>query len=132
METGKVVARFRDGSLIKGKINNFSINEPYLYFESIEGEKIKILMEQLKAIFWVKDFEGNKSRRDKFNSNLKIGGRRIRVKFIDGEYIIGHAFGYSSNHPGIFMVPSDSGSNNIGVFVLKAASERIEFLESYN
>ena len=116
METDKVVARFKDGSLIKGKIDDFSIDKSKFRFETVKGERRKISVEELKAIFWVKDFQGNKNHRDKFNFELDIGGRRIRVRFFDGELIIGHTIGYSSNQPGFFMIPLDIASNNKGRF----------------
>lgn len=132
METDKVIARFKDGSLIKGKIHDFFINNSKFRFETTKGERRKISVEELKAIFWVKDFQGNKNHRDKFNFDLDIGGRRIRVRFFDGELIIGHTIGYSPNKPGFFMVPLDTESNNKGVFVIKSATEIIEFLDSQN
>ena len=132
METDKVIARFKDGSLIKGKIHDFFIDNSKFRFETTKGERRKISVEELKAIFWVKDFQGNKNHRDKFNFDLDIGGRRIRVRFFDGELIIGHTIGYSPNKPGFFMVPLDTESNNKGVFVIKSATEIIEFLDSQN
>ena len=130
MDTDKVVARFKDGSLIKGKIHAFSIDKSKFRFDMVKGEGREISVEELKAIFWVKDVQGNTNHRDKFYFELDIGGRRIRVRFFDGELIIGHTIGYSSNHPGFFMVPLDTGSNNKGVFVIKSATEIIEFLDS--
>ena len=127
-----MIARFKDGSLIKGKIHDFFIDNSKFRFETTKGEKRKISVEELKAIFWVKDFQGNKNHRDKFNFDLDIGGRRIRVRFFDGELIIGHTIGYSPNKPGFFMVPLDTESNNKGVFVIKSATEIIEFLDSQN
>ena len=132
METDKVIARFKDGSLIKGKIHDFFIDNTKFSFETTKGERSKISVEELKSIFWVKDFQGNKNHRDKFNFELDIGGRRIRVRFFDGELIIGHTIGYSPNKPGFFMVPLDTESNNKGVFVIKSATEIIEFLDSQN
>ena len=67
-----------------------------------------------------------------FDFDLDIGGRKIRVRFFDGELTIGHTIGYSSNQPGFFMVPLDTASNNKGVFVIKSATEIIEFLDSQN
>ena len=127
-----MIARFKDGSLIKGKIHDFFIDNSKFRFETTKNEKRKISVEELKAIFWVKDFQGNKNHRDKFNFDLDIGGRRIRVRFFDGELIIGHTIGYSPNKPGFFMVPLDTESNNKGVFVINSATEIIEFLDSQN
>ena len=132
METDKVVARFKDGSLVKGKIHDFFIGKSEFRFETIKGELRNIFVEELKAIFWVKDFQGNKNHKDKFNFDLDIGGRKTRVRFFDGELTVGHTIGYSSNQPGFFMVPLDTTSNNKGVFVIKSATEIIEFLDSQN
>jgi tRNA G10 N-methylase Trm11 len=132
METDKVVGRFKDGSLIKGKIHDFSIDKTKFNFETIQGERRKITVEELKAVFWVKDFQGNMNHKDKFNFELDLGGRRIRVRFFDGEVIIGHTIGYASNQPGFFMIPLDTACNNKGVFVIKSATEIIEFLDSQN
>lgn len=132
METDRVVGRFKDGSLIKGKIHDFSIDKSKFSFETIQGQIREISVEELKAIFWVKDFQGNKNHKDKFNFELDLGGRRIRVKFFDGELIIGHTIGYSSDQPGFFMIPLDIDSNNKGVFVIKSATEIIDFLDSPN
>ena len=132
METDKVVARFKDGSLVKGKIHDFFIGKSKFRFETIKGEIRNVFAEELKAIFWVKDFDGDKNHKDKFDFDLDIGGRKIRVRFFDGELTIGHTIGYSSNQPGFFMVPLDTASNNKGVFVIKSATEVIEFLDSQN
>ena len=127
METDKVVARFKDGSLMKGRIHDFSLNKPNFHFETIEGEDRKIDVEQLKAFFWVKDFNGDKNRKDSYNGKIS-GGRKVRIRFFDGELMIGHTLCYSSKQTGFFIIPADLESNNLGIFVVKSASERIEFL----
>jgi hypothetical protein len=50
------------------------------------------------------------------------------VKFSDGESIIGYTLGYSPDRQGFFMTPADSKSNNQRIFVVKSASEKIEFI----
>ena len=127
METYKVVARFKDGSLMKGRIHDFSLNKPNFHFETIEGEERKIDVEQLKAFFWVKDFNGDKNRKDCYNGKIN-GGRKVRIRFFDGELVLGHTLCYSSEQIGFFIIPADLESNNLGIFVVKSASERIEFL----
>ena len=127
MVTDKVVARFKNDSIMKGKIHDFSLNKPNFHFETIEGEQRKIDVEQLKAFFWVKDFNGDKNRKDCYNGKI-IGGRKVRIRFFDGELIIGHTLCCSSEQTGFFIVPADLESNNLGVFAAKSASERVEFL----
>ena len=91
METDKVVARFKDGSLVKGKIHDFFIGKSEFRFETIKGELRNIFVEELKAIFWVKDFQGNKNHKDKFNFDLD------NVKAINLPHELSFPFKYSIN-----------------------------------
>lgn len=83
---------------------------------------------QLKAFFLVKDFEGNKSYSEEFNDEVAGAGRKIRVTFSDGESITGYTLGYSPDRRGFYMTPADLNSNNVRIFVVKSASEKIEFV----
>ena len=128
METNKVVARFKDGSLMKGTAQDFSQDKSMFRFETVSGEEQIIDVEQLKALFWVKDFNGNPEHKDLYINDLDRGGKKIEVKFIDGELMKGHTLDYSEDKPGFILMPSDPDSNNIGVFVVNSASEKISLL----
>jgi len=128
METNKVVVRFKDGSIMKGKTRDFFPNKTSFHLETLNGETKTIDVEQLKAFFWVKDFEGNKNYDEDYNDEIAGTGRKIIVKFSDGESIIGYTLGYSPDRQGFFMTPADSKSNNQRIFVIKSASEKIEFI----
>ena len=128
METNKVVVRFKDGSIMKGKTNDFFPNKTSFHLETLNGETKTIDVEQLKAFFWVKDFEGNKNYDEDYEDEIAGTGRKIIVKFSDGESIIGYTLGYSPDRQGFFMTPADLKSNNQRIFVIKSASEKIEFI----
>ncbi|MDH3879468.1 MAG: hypothetical protein OET18_16630 [Desulfobacterales bacterium] len=128
METNKVVVRFKDGSIMKGKTNDFFPNKTSFHLETLNGETKTIDVEQLKAFFWVKDFEGNKNYDEDYEDEIAGTGRKIIVKFSDGESIIGYTLGYSPDRQGFFMTPADVKSNNQRIFVVKSASEKIEFI----
>ena len=128
METNKVVARFKDGSLLKGTAQDFSQDKSMFRFEPVSGEEQIIDVEQLKALFWVKDFNGNPDHKDLYIDDLDRGGKKIEVKFIDGELMKGHTLDYSTDKPGFILMPADPDSNNIGVFVVNSASEKISLL----
>ena len=96
--------------------------------ETLNGETQQIEVEQLKAFFLVKDFEGNKNYDEDYKDEIAGTGRKIMVKFSDGESIIGYTLGYSPDRQGFFMTPADSNSNNQRIFVVKSASEKIEFI----
>ncbi len=76
-----------------------------------------------KAVFFVRSFEGDDRRTDlKFHTHAPIvHGIWLRVEFKDGEIIEGIV--YNSMHylidPGFFLLPTDPGSNNKMVYVIK-------------
>ncbi len=128
METNKVVARFKDGTILKGKTNDFFPNKTSFHVETLSGETETIDVEQLKALFLVKDFEGNKDYDEEFNDEVSGAGRKIKVTFSDGEVITGFTLGYSPNRQGFYMTPADLKSNNVRIFVIKSATQNIEFV----
>ena len=128
METNKVVARFKDGSILKGKTSDFFPNKTSFHLETLAGETKMIDVEELKAFFLVKDYDGNKNYDEEYEDEIAGTGRKIRVKFSDGESIIGYTLGYSPDRQGFYMTPADFSSNNQRIFVVKSASEKIEFI----
>ena len=128
METNKVVVRFKDGSLKKGKTADFFPTKKNFHLKLLTGEIIVVDVDNLKAIFFVKDFTGNKDYDETYNEVIPGGGRKINVKFFDGEIIIGYTLGYSPERMGFFMIPADTGSNNSRIFVITSATEKVEFI----
>ena len=128
MEKNKVVARFKDGTLIKGHTEDFFPNKKAFHLELLNGKTVNIETEQLKALFFVKDFEGDKNRKDSYNDAVPGGGRKVQIKFKDGESVIGYSQGFSPYRPGFFVIPADTQSNNERFFVVKSATEKVTFL----
>jgi hypothetical protein len=134
MEPVKVVVRYRNGSLIKGYTNDFFPNKPSFHIHPIESgqtEKgIEVVIDQLKAIFFVKDFSGDPSHHDQkhFAESQQLPGRKAEVRFTDGEVLIGSTMGYDPKRPGFFMAPADSESNNLRVYVISRAVSGFRFL----
>jgi hypothetical protein len=89
-------------------------------------------MEELKAVFFVKDFLGNKLHKDinKISrSNIQAGaGRMIKVTFSDDEMIVGYSTGYSPNRQGFFIIPADKEGNNEKIYVITSAAKKIEWI----
>ncbi len=125
-ERNRIVARYQDGRIIKGYTHDFSPAKETFHLtvvkEGVEGEVIEINTTELKAIFFVKSFEGKKDYNEKkqFNevdiSNLR--GMKIKVEFNDGEIIRGVSLGYSKQRKGFFIVPLDPESNNERIYVI--------------
>jgi len=128
MEPNKVVARCKDGTVLKGTTIDFSPNKKDFHLELLKGEIINIDVEKLKALFFVKDFIGDKNRNDIYNDVVPGGGRKIQVKFKDGELLTGYAQSYSPSRLGFFVIPADIQGNNERIFIINSATEEVAFL----
>ncbi len=129
----KVVARYRDGRIVKGFTQNFFHTKDLIHLfppENPSGPSKGIIMNDLKAVFFVRDFEGDPRYRERkrYLEGEKPWGHRIEVTFSDGEVLVGSSLGYGPNRPGFFVVPADPGCNNIRVFVVTAAIEKVRRL----
>jgi hypothetical protein len=128
MEPNRVVVKFKDNTVSKGKTNDFFPNKTQFHLEEMNGDIVEISIEDLKAIFFVKDFEGNKNHKDNYSDEIAAGGRKIKVVFFNGETVVGYTLAYSPDRQGFFMAPADLQGNNERVFVVKSATEKIELL----
>jgi hypothetical protein len=128
----KVVARYSNGQTLKGYVTDFGVSSETVTVEDLETQSAnKILIDDLKAIFFVKSFTGRGEYVEKKAFGIrKNPGRKVFVKFKDNETLVGYidgdipwAKGFSlakegNKAKGFFMVPVDSDSNNIKVFVV--------------
>lgn len=124
----RVVARYADHRLIKGTTNDFYPDKGEFHIRPTGGVPEKVAVKDLKALFFVKTFEG-----DRFHVPLEFeqgagSGRSIEVTFSDGEVLAGSTMGYNKTKPGFFLVPSDPESNNVRVFVVHAAVRSVRWL----
>ena len=128
LEPNKVVVKFKDNTLAKGKTSDFFPNKTQFHLENLNGEIVEISIEDLKALFFVKDFKGDKNHKKNYIDEIAAGGRKIRVRFLDGETVIGYTLGYSPDRQGFYITPADLKGNNERIFVVKSATEKTEFL----
>jgi len=127
-----VVARFKDGRVVKGSTHDFAPNknEFHLYERGDERKPAAAVpMASLKAVFFVKSFEGDRNHRvDNSFEKASGQGRRIHVRFLDGEQMAGFTMGYNADKPGFFLNPADPASNNTRVYVLNAALAEVSWV----
>ncbi len=128
MIRSKIVARYNNQQVVKGYSNNFFPNKLFFHLESPDGDSHRIDMDKLKAVFFTKDFEGNKNRKDDYSHEVRGAGRKMRVEFNDGEVVIGFSLGYSPERLGFFLTPADVNGNNERIFVLNESSNKVEFV----
>ena len=128
MEINKVVTRFKDGTIKKGTTNDFFPNKIVFRLKLLNEEVLDVKVEELNAICFVKDYQGNKNHKDAYSDVVAGGGRKVQVTFIDGETLIGYTQGYSPNRSGFFVIPADLQNNNDRIYVITSATEKVSFL----
>jgi hypothetical protein len=134
MIQNKIVVRYQDGRISKGVTSDFFPNKDLFHFSPVNAppgtKSIQVSIQELKAVFFVKTFEGNPEYKDKkeLEANGKVVGRKIRVIFKDGEVLVGTTHGYQPNRPGFFIHPADPQSNNERCFVISAATQEVSFI----
>lgn len=134
MEASKIVARFLDGKIVKGYTQNFFPNRPVFHVLPMDAasktDPAEISVSELKAVFFVRDFLGNKGydERKVLDPREKIQGRLIEVTFRDGEVLVGSTTGYDPKRPGFFFFPIDPKSNNIKAYIVSSGVRGVRFL----
>ena len=134
MIQNKVVAHYSNENLFKGTCNDFVPNKNYFHINlrgaQQGGRPVKLKTTGLKALFFVKKFDGNPTYNEKkeFNPARLLTGRKIKALFRDGELMIGTTNGYQPAREGFFLVPADENSNNILCFIMTAATREVSYI----
>ena len=135
MEKVKIVVRYAGGRIAKGFTQDFFPNKPRFHLfpkENINaGESAEIHFRDLKAVFFVKDFDGNAQYNEQkyYEPGTRpAAGRIVEVTFNDGEVLVGSTLGYDANRPGFFFFPADSKSNNLRVYAISKAVQIVRYI----
>jgi hypothetical protein len=128
MKRQKVIIRFLDGRILKGYIKELSQEHSQVSIVDEKSNEQSIQLNQLKAVFYVKSFKGNRHYAEKKTfREMDRKGKKILVRFKDGESVTGHlegdvpwerGFFLESKKGGFFLIPSDYKSNNRKIFVV--------------
>lgn len=133
------VVRFNDGSILKGYLRVFSPDIDEVVLREVEtGEVHTLKVDDMKAVFFVKSFEGDFDYREKKSYGIrKPTGNRVFVKFKDGERLVGFLDGKvpwekgfflsrkENDGKGFFLLPVDEDTNNIKVFVISSSVDDV-------
>ena len=133
MQQNRIVVRYRDGRTVKGHTADFLPTRPSFHLVPAEAAAtgtVEVVLAELKAVFFVKDFAGDESYQEAkaFRPEQRVAGRKLRVECLDGEVLVGTTMGYQPDRPGFFLVPADPGSNNERCYVVSAAVRKVELL----
>jgi len=133
----KVVVKFQNGEIIKGWVEDFRPDREsfilYPLIEYSEEEMLEIKFNSLKAVFFVKDFIGNKDYKKvrTFDIDAKVtpSQRKLIVIFKDGENLYGTSHSYGRYKVGFFVYPIDPKDNSERIFVIHSAAESIRLMK---
>jgi hypothetical protein len=133
----KAVVKHQNKEIIKGWIEEFKPErESFILFPLIEyskEERMEIKFSSLKAVFFVKDFTGNKDykkvRTFNLDFNITPSQRKLIVYFKDGERLYGTSHSYGRYKIGFFMYPIDPKDNSERIFVVRSAAESVRLIK---
>lgn len=125
----RVVVHFLDGKVKKGTTVDFFPDRPS--FHLVDGDsRQEIRCGELKAIFFVRDLAGDSRRRDAIGFGVEPPGggkgKKIAVRFKDGELVCAYTLAFSRERSGFFVIPADPASNNLRIFVLSHAVTEVQ------
>jgi len=133
----KIVARYLDGRVVKGYAQDFDPDASYFHLcedptGASDEKAVNLQMKDLKAIFFVRSFDGNPHyiERGDFIEEGKPYGNRVEVAYSDGEVAQGTRIDVYPRRSGFFLLPPDPKGNNIMIYVLSKAVKDLRYLEA--
>ena len=99
----KVVAHFQNGRLIKGSTVSILPDRPVCHIMTRDRGMLPVRLSDLKALFIVKDLEGNSAYVDQqaiaSGDGWATGAKRLQITFRDGECLLALAPTYEETRP---------------------------------
>jgi len=134
----KVVIRYVDGSLLRGYLSpedeaalQENATQPFIV-QTLGGDSQEVKPSEIKAIFFVKSFDGspNYSEFKVFTNRPNGRGVWIRVHFRDDEVMEGVTPNSLSTYfnPVFYLTPPDPASNNRTVLISKRSLKEMQVL----
>jgi hypothetical protein len=120
VQLNRAVVAFLDGRRQRGFIYDFSaVKESFRLSpesDTLQQRGVEIKVKDLKAVFFVKDFAGNREYVESAVTGNSPRGRKMAISFTDGETLQGCTDAYNPKRPGFFLFPTDAKSNNLRIF----------------
>jgi hypothetical protein len=126
--SNRVVAHFLDGRVLKGASFDVSLTKATCHVQIPTGP-FEVRLSELKALFFVKDLTGDPARQEgrtiAAGDTRAVGGRRVEIRFRDSERLVGLTPSYQPDQQFFYVLPADSGSNNIRILINRAATSSV-------
>lgn len=124
-----VIARLTTGLAIRGTTLDFTPERPsFRVIPDGEGRGVEVRLKDLKALFFPKLDTEPVTRRHppRYAAPDPIkDGKRIAVRFSDGEWMTGHTLSYRAEKTGFFLFPDDPDSQHERIFIMNTAPEEV-------
>lgn len=128
----RVVIRKLDKGLIKGFIDTGRFLGLEIEVLEREGRVIRIPLNEIKGVFFVRDFDGDPHRAERkvFHSRPRLAGLWVRMTFRDNEILEALLPNnlLEVDPLGFLVSPPDVYSNNIKIFIPRTALTGMEVL----
>jgi hypothetical protein len=127
----KVVARYRDGRILRGVTRNLrpEVDETFHVLpcgHAADDPPAEVALSDLKAVFVVKTVAGNPAHQATNDQPAQPGcGVVLEVEFQDGEVIRGQSMTYTTKGAGFWLTPVDPESNNSRMYIVRASTRDI-------
>ena len=127
----KIVVHMKGGKIHKGVTQDFLPARDAFHLLPAEGGgvPIRIRLEDMKALFYVKDYIGNRDfvARRQFDA-AKRAGRKAILTFTDGETLWGTLGEEDDASSNFFFFPVDEEDNNIRIFVIRSSVKEMRLV----
>lgn len=129
----KVVVHYCGGKLVKGYLFDFNQDKDtfHIFTDHDQTDMVEISQNKLKAVFFVKSFEGDSEYRcpDICEDDVKcLPGMKLKITFMDGESMFATTYGYSPARKGFFVSPYDKKDNNESIYVVSSSTVAIDII----
>ena len=130
-DAARLVVHYLDGKIAKGTSQDFNPTRPVFHLIPAEGgPAVEVPCKLLKAVFFVKSLTGNPKRQDLRGfiaaPAATSQGKKLAVRFKDGELLCGYTLSHRPDREGFFLFPADAQGNNERIYVLVAATVEIK------
>jgi len=135
LRKNKIVVHFLNGRILKGRSVDFFPNRKFFHLSPLSKldrtPAVRIEISSLKAVFFVKDYKGNKYHKKvtsfEGQPEKTLALHRIIVHFKDGEILLGTTHSYGPRREGFFVYPIDPSDNNERIYVVQSAVKDVHF-----
>lgn len=127
----KIVVHMKGGAIRKGVTQDFDPAGRMFHLLPAEGGgvPVRVQLEEMKALFYVKDYLGNRDyvSQQRFE-RVQRSGLKVILTFHDGETLYGTVAEEDQLAERFFVYPADERDNNIRLFVMRNSLKNFQIV----